>query len=127
MLGNAKVPFDGRVAFCSYAFANFMKLDGSFMLASEIAMKDRVKGMIGEIDGVKIIQTPSSYLPSNVAFILTHPVATVAPKKLWSLITHDNPVGINGIKLEGRIRYDAFVLDNKVDAIYVHAIAEISA
>jgi len=125
-LGNAKVPVDGRLAFCSYSFYNFLKLDSTFMLASELAMKERVNGMRGMVDGVKLIPVPSSYLPTNVAFILTHPVATVAPKKLWSLITHDNPVGINGVKLEGRIRYDAFVLDNKVDAIYVHGIGALS-
>ena len=126
-LGNAKVPQEGRIAFCSYAYYNFLKLDSTFMLASEIAMKERINGMMGMVDGVKLVPVPSSYLPSNVAFIMTHKVATVAPKKLWSLITHDNPVGINGVKLEGRIRYDAFILDEKVDAIYVHAIAEISA
>lgn len=32
--------------------------------------------------------------------------------------THDNPPGINGALVEGRICYDAFVLENKAKAIY---------
>jgi len=34
------------------------------------------------VDGVKLIPVPSSYLPTNVAFLITHPVATVAAEKL---------------------------------------------
>jgi hypothetical protein len=30
---------------------------------------------------------------------------------------------INGWLVEGRLRYDAFVLNNKANAIYVHKIA----
>ena len=36
---------------------------------------------------------------------------------------HDNPPGINGWLVEGRVRYDAFVLENKKGAIYVHKTA----
>jgi len=126
VLGNAKVPVKGRIAFISYSYYSFIKLDTTFMLASEIAMKDRVNGMVGMVDGVKLIPVPSSYLPSNVAFILTHPVATVAAEKLTEYKINKKAPGISGALIEGRIRYDAFVLDTKVDAIYVHASAEIS-
>ena len=42
----------------------------------------------------------------------------LAPEKLASYNTHVNPPGINGQLVEGRIVYDAFVLDNKKMAIY---------
>ena len=125
-LGDAKVPNKGRLAFISYAFYSFIKLDSTFMLASEVAMKDRVNGMAGMVDGVKLIPVPSSYLPSNVAFLLTHPVATVAAEKLTEYKTNMKAPGISGALIEGRVRYDAFVLDTKVDAIYVHSIGAIS-
>jgi hypothetical protein len=32
-----------------------------------------------------------------------------------------NPPGINGWLVEGRVVYDAFVLDSKKNGIYVHA------
>jgi hypothetical protein len=82
-----------------------------------------IKGQVGEIDGVKIVKVPSTYLPANTAFLITHQIATVAPKKLQDYKTHDNPPGINGWLVEGRLRYDAFVLNNKANAIYVHKIA----
>ena len=126
VLGNAKVPNKGRLAFCSYAYYSFIKLDSTFMLASEVAMKDRVNGMVGMVDGVKLIPIASDYLPTNVDFILTHPVATVAAEKLTEYKTNMKAPGISGALIEGRVRYDAFVLDTKVDAIYVHGIGVIS-
>lgn len=125
-LGNEKVPVNGRVAFISYDFYSKIKLDSSFMLASEIAMKDRVNGMVGMVDGVKLIPVPSSYLPTNVAFILTHPVATVAAEKLTEYNIRKNVQGFSGVVIEGRVRYDAFAIDQKVDAIYVHGVGVIS-
>ncbi|KFZ41642.1 hypothetical protein JS80_15715 [Anoxybacillus sp. KU2-6(11)] len=61
----------------------------------------------------RLITVPSSYLPANVEFFITHPMATVAPIKLTDYVTHENPPGINGTLVEGRIRYDAFVFENK--------------
>ena len=125
-LGNAKVPNKGRVSFCSYAFYRYIKQDSSFMLASEVAMNERINGMVGMVDGVKLVPIPSDYLPTNVAFLITHPVATVAAEKLTEYKINTNAPGISGALIEGRVRYDAFVLDTKVDAIYVHGIGAIS-
>lgn len=115
-----KAPLQGRVAFVKPSFYNFLKLDPSFVKASEIAQNMLIKGQVGEVDGVKIVMVPSTYLPANTEFIVTHQIATVAPKKLEDYKTHDNPPGINGWLVEGRTIYDAFVLKNKVNAIYVH-------
>ena len=53
--------------------------------------------------------------------MVAHPCATVAPVKLEDYTVHENPPGISGSLVEGRIVYDAFVLDNKVEAIYYQA------
>lgn len=45
-------------------------------------------------------------------------MATVAPTKLEEYKVHQDPPGISGELVEGRIVYDAFVLDNKKMAIY---------
>ena len=79
-----------------------------------------VKGQVGMIDGIAVIVVPSAYLPENVNFIITHKSATTAPVKLSEYKIHDNPPGINGWLIEGRVYYDAFVLGEKADAIYVH-------
>ena len=122
-LGNKKVPLNGRICFCTYAFYSFIKQDPSFMLASDVAENLKINGMVGMVDGVKIVPVPSTYMPLTVAFIIAHPSATCAVKKLEDYKTHDNPPGINGALLEGRIRYDAFVLTTKVDGLYSHKIS----
>jgi len=118
--GNNKVPMNGRICYCKYSFYNFLKLDPSFMLASEIAMNERINGIVGMVDGIKIVPVPSTYLPATVEFILCHPESTVGADKLEDYKIHDNPPGISGNLIEGRIRYDAFVLTAKTKGVYTH-------
>jgi hypothetical protein len=95
-LGNHNVPDKGRVAFCSYRFANFLKQDPAFMKYSNMSQEMVIKGVLGECDGIKIVKVPSSRLPAGCAFIITHPQACTAPKQLTEYKTHDNPPGISG-------------------------------
>lgn len=122
-MSDNKVPITGRIAFVTPAYYSFLKLDNSFIKASEMGQKMLVTGQVGEVDGVRIIMVPSSYFPANTAFIMAHPAATVAASKLEDYKTHDNPPGINGWLVEGRVIYDAFVLANKNKALYTHLIA----
>ena len=115
-----KVPLTGRVAFVTPQYYNFLKLDTSFIKATEIAQNMLIRGQVGEVDGIKIVMVPSIYLPAKTAFLVTRQEATVAPKKLEDYKTHDNPPGINGWLVEGRQIYDAFVIKNKAKSIYVH-------
>jgi len=118
VLGDALVPDAGRVALCSYAFANLLKQDPAFMKYGNMSQEMVLKGILGECDGVKIVKVPSSRLPSGCNFIITHPMACVAPKQLWEYKIHTDAPGISGWLCEGRVLYDAFVLNNKKDAIY---------
>ena len=78
-----------------------------------------VKGQIGEIDGVAIIKVATSRLPAGCLFEITHAAATVAPVKLEEYKIHEDPPGISGQLAEGRVYYDAFVLNKKKDMISV--------
>lgn len=118
VLGDALVPDAGRVALCSYKFANLLKQDSSFMKYGDRSQEMLVKGVIGEVDGTKIVMVPASRLPAGTNFILTHPMACVAPKQLWEYKIHTDAPGISGWLCEGRVIYDAFVLDNKAVATY---------
>lgn len=119
-LGNKNVPDKGRVAFCSYRFANYLKQDPAFMKYGDQSQDMLIRGVVGEVDGCRIVKVPSSRLPSGCAFLLTHPMAATAPKQLEEYKTHDNPPGISGYLVEGRVVYDCFVLEEKADAIYYH-------
>lgn len=121
-LDEDKVPQTGRICFVTPAYYNFLKQDNSFIQASDIAQKMLINGQVGEVDGVRIIKVPSSYFPANHGFILLHPKCSVSPKKLEDYKTHDNPPGINGWLVEGRVIYDCFVLEAKKNAIYAHKI-----
>lgn len=119
-LGNKNVPDKGRVAFCSYRFANLLKQDPAFMKYGDSSQEMLIKGVIGEVDGCKIVKVPSARLPSGCAFLLTHPMAATAPRQLEEYKTHSDPPGISGFLVEGRVVYDCFVLEEKADAIYYH-------
>jgi len=90
------------------------------MRECDAAQDMQIKGILGEVDGVKLVRVPASRLPSGCNFIMTHPMATVAPRQLNEYKIHDNPPGINGWLIEGRLIYDAHVLANKKDAIFYH-------
>lgn len=119
-LGNKNVPDKGRVCFCSYRFANFLKQDPAFMKYGDKSQDMLIKGVIGEVDGCKIVKVPSSRLPAGAAFLITHPIAATAPKQLDEYKIHDNPPGVSGWLVEGRFIYDCFVLNEKADAVYYH-------
>lgn len=117
-LGNANVPDAGRVALVSYGFAGLLKQDPAFMRDCDIAQNALIKGLLGEVDGCKIIRVPAGRLPAGCQFILCHPIATVAPKILREFKIHTDAPGISGWLCEGRFSHDAFVLNNKKDALY---------
>ena len=123
ILGNCNVPEEGRVCLCSYGFAGLLKQDSAFLRECDAAQDMQIKGILGEVDGVKLIRVPSSRLPAGCNFIMTHPMATVAPRQLNEYKIHDNPPGINGWLIEGRLLYDAYVLNNKRDAVFYHGAA----
>lgn len=86
----------------------------------DIGAEMRASGVIGLLDGMKVIKVPASRLPSDTGFIICHPAATVRPVKLEDFNIHvDTPLSSGSI-VTGRVMYDAFVLDNKTYGIYVH-------
>lgn len=123
MISDDLAPINGRVCFCTNAFYSQIKLDDAFVKKGDMAQEIAINGVVGAIDGVYVIPVPASYMPENVAFVITNPVATVSPIKLQEYKVHDNAPGISGWLVEGRVRYDAFVLDNKANAIGVYKLA----
>ena len=114
-----EAPEEGRVAFMTQKYYNFLK-QGNFVLDSETDAKGRRSGSLGTVDGVQIVVVPSGRMPANVDLILTHPSALVAPWTLKDYNVHKDAPGISGWLIEGRFIHDAFVLDNKADAVAVH-------
>lgn len=80
----------------------------------------RLNGVIARLDGMDVQKIPANRLPTGFEFMVAHPCATVAPAKLEDFNIHDNPPGISGTLVEGRVVYDAFVLENKAKGIYYY-------
>jgi len=80
-MGNGRVPKVGRVAFCTYAYFNMLKLDPSFVQSGDMSEISLVRGIMGGVDGIPLIPVPSLDMPSDVQFILVHPMAACAPVK----------------------------------------------
>lgn len=118
VLDDSDVPETGRVLLVTPATYTLMKQCTDITMETDIGNELRLKGVIGMLDGCTVIKVPSSRLPEKFGFMLAHPCATVAPTKLEDYKTHEDPPGISGSLVEGRINYDAFVLDNKAKAIY---------
>jgi len=120
-LDDAEVPETGRVLVVTPATYALMKKCKDITMETDVGNELRLKGVIGILDGMAVQKIPAVRLPAGFGFMAAHPCATVAPVKLEDYTIHDNPPGISGSLVEGRICYDAFVLDNKVKAIYYQA------
>ena len=140
---NDGVPMAGAVVYISPYFYKQIRLDPSFIKASDTAQNMLIKGQVGEIDGLPLVLVPDSYFPSQdngtqvawdnlkqinelvpegktIEFLISNKAAVVGAENLIDYKVHDNPPGINGWLIEGRICYDAFVLKEKKHMIYVH-------
>lgn len=119
VLDDAEVPDDGnRSIVVTPAVLELMKKCDDITLNSDIGAELRLKGVVADLDGLHVIKMPKKRLPANFGFMVAHPCATVAPTKLEEYKLHTSPPFISGDLVEGRIVYDAFVLDNKKMAIY---------
>ena len=113
------IPTEGRTAFVTPDFYKKIKKDGSFTGKGDAANALARRGIVGEIDGTPVILVPTDYFPSGVNYIIVHNSAMVSPVKLSEYKTHDDPPGLNGWLVEGRVYYDAFVLKNKASGILI--------
>lgn len=123
VLDDAEVPEEGRVIVVNPDVYRLMKKNSEIIMNTDIDSNLRKQGVVSNLDGALVIKVPSVRLPEKCGFIMCHPCATVAPTKLEDYKIHQDPPGISGSLVEGRICYDAFVLENKKMAIYYQELA----
>ncbi len=120
-LDNAEVPETERVLAVTPAVYSLMKKAVQFD-NTDVGADMRKLGVIGMLDGMLVVKIPAARLPENFGFMIAHPSATVAPVKLADYVMHNDTVISSGTIVTGRVCYDAFVLDNKADGIYVQPV-----
>lgn len=123
ILDNNEAPQVGRVVLVTPAYLNKIKLDEAFTKKGDMATQIAINGLVGEIDGVPCIKAPAKRFPEGVDFVITNAIVMPSPVKLQEYKIHTDAPGISGWLVEGRVRYDAFVLKEKAAAIGVHKSA----
>ena len=117
-LDNHLVPGDQREIRIAASYYKLLKTCPDFSPMDRVSEKAIIKGQVGEIDGMRVIKIPDSYMPQGVYFLITHKSACLSPMKLQDYKVHKDPPGISGDLAEGRIIFDAFVLASRADGIY---------
>ena len=113
---------DAEVPEVTPAVYRLMKKSPDIVLNTDIGADMRIKGVIANLDGLIVVKVPAKRLPAGFGFMISHYLATTAPLKLADYRVHQDPPGINGELVEGRVVYDAFVLDNKAKGVYYQAV-----
>jgi hypothetical protein len=117
-LDNALVPENGRTLFIPANYYKFLKQSAEFMSSEKLGDEALSKGVVGQIDGMKVVKVPQSWMPTGVRFMITHDSAVMGVAKLQDYKIHSDPPGINGNLVEGRLLHDAFVLGAKAKGVF---------
>lgn len=123
-LTNASVPEDNRFLFLPAEMFKLMKLSSEFLAVQTLGEKALSKGVVGEFMGAKVVSMPNNYFPENCYGLLARKESLLMPRKIASFQTHDNPPGIDGWLMEGRVYYDAFVLGAKSEGVWALVLAD---
>lgn len=76
------------------------------------------KGVIGTVRGLKVVQVPDSYLPTGVHFLIVKKDSVVAPMTIKTLRMLEDDADLDGVRLQGRYRYDAYVIDGRKAGVF---------
>lgn len=123
LLIDAEVDPEGLVLFVSATTLQLLKRDPEFQKECDTSMRDLKKGIVGEVDGLKIVVCPSSWYVANFGFMIVSDKLLVSPVKFNSVRILDEVQGVDGWVAEGRRYYDAFIPTQKAEAIRLHKIA----
>lgn len=114
------VPEEGRVAFFTPTALNKLKRDPEFKQACDTSYSDNKKGIVGMVDGCTIVKVPSSYLPANSTFLLIHNEVMISPTKFNLIRILTDQKDIDGVYVQTRRYYDAFIPTNKGNGVRGH-------
>lgn len=118
-LDDAEFPEEGRTLIVSAAAYKLLKLSEEYTSIQELGKKSIGKGHVGEFDGMPVRKVSKKRMPEGVNFIIVHQSAATAPKKLHDTKIHQDPPGLSGNLMEGRMYYDCFVLERRAAGVYV--------
>lgn len=101
----------------SRTYLPLLQLSTEWVGLDSLGGKTLPKGTLGEFYGMAVKPMPSSKMPANVPWMITHKSSIIAPTKIKKFVGHVDPPGINGDQIEFRMIHDAFVIGKKVDGV----------
>lgn len=119
-MDDAGVPHENRFVYAKSSIITKYKLADEFKTADGIMTKYAIKGQKGEVDGSPLISVPDSRMPKGIDFMIKYKQASADPLKVKMLRAQENPPGVFGTLMEGLLFFDAFVLANKAQGIYIY-------
>lgn len=119
VLDDEEFPEAGRTLLVSAAVYKLIKLSEEFISIQDLGKKSLGKGHVGEFDGMPVRKISKKRMPAGVNFMIVHKSAATAPKKLHDTKIHQDPPGLSGNLMEGRMYYDCFVLERRAKGVYV--------
>lgn len=119
MLTEDLVPVEGRTLFIGVD-AYKLLVQADVIVGNDALGKKAVsRGEVGEVDGCVVKPIPTSWMPKDIPFMIKYRGCTVDPVKLQHYDVLSKVQGFDGPVVQGRVYYDAFVLDAKKNGIGV--------
>lgn len=82
-----------------------------------------IKGVVGKFGTLNIMGYSPSDMPAGALAVAWHRDSLVAPRTIYDAKVHNDPPQVSGLLVEGRYRYDAFVVGARCDGVVVLALA----
>lgn len=123
-MSNALVPEGGRTLYIPIRnYQLLVQADAVVSISDSGMAADAVeKGVVGMINGNKVVPVPDGWFPEGVEFMVKHKGCTVDPVKLANYYIRRDAQGFDGPVVEGRIYFDSFVIDAKKAGIAVYKL-----
>ena len=117
-LDDAEIPAEGRTLFVPAKVASILMLSDEFIGVDKLAETSLAKGKIGEFFGMSVVKVPASRWVENLNFLIVYKNSAMVAEKLNDTKLHQDPPGISGNLLEGRLYFDAFVFEPSAAGVY---------
>lgn len=111
------VPTENRTLFISVDWYKLLVQADAVLALEKLGSKAISKGAVGMVDNCVVKPVPTSWMPKGVGALIKYRGCTADPVKLQHYDVLTKVQGFDGPVVQGRVYYDAFVLDAKKDGI----------
>lgn len=116
---DALVPLENRTLYIPTRYYKLLKQNPDFIGVDALGQEALVRGVVGEVDGCRVIPVPGGYLPDGVYFLIKYKGSTVDPVKLQQYDVLRKVQGYAGPVVQGVTYYDSFVIGARGDGLAV--------